>query len=122
MIDCNASLHEWAGRDARAIRMVLREVDVARCTFGDLAVLALDVAEVREILRPDAVLVTDEPTRTVCARVRSARSSYTPEISPRGKPRSGDLFHGGVVRVTPSPRRARRKRGCALAALARDRA
>jgi 2-dehydro-3-deoxygluconokinase len=56
-IDFNASLHAWSGRDPRTIRMVLREVDVARCSFEDLAVLGMDVATVRSALPRSAVLV-----------------------------------------------------------------
>lgn len=60
LIDFNASLHIWVGRDPRTIRMVLREVDVARCSFADLAVLGMDVATVRAALRPTAVLVVSD--------------------------------------------------------------
>jgi 2-dehydro-3-deoxygluconokinase len=60
LIDFNASLHVWVGRDPRTIRMVLREVDVARCSFADLAVLGMDVASVRAALRPTAVLVVSD--------------------------------------------------------------
>jgi 2-dehydro-3-deoxygluconokinase len=60
MLDFNASLHAWAGRDPRTIRMVLREVDAARCSVADLAVVGMDVAMVRELLRRSAVLVVAE--------------------------------------------------------------
>jgi 2-dehydro-3-deoxygluconokinase len=60
LIDFNASLHIWAGRDPRTIRMVLREVDAARCSLADLAVLGLDAATVRALLRRDAVLVVSD--------------------------------------------------------------
>lgn len=62
VIDFNASLHAWAGRDARTIHMVLREVDVARCGVADLAVLGMEMAEVREVLRESAVFVVSDPT------------------------------------------------------------
>ena len=60
LIDFNASLHVWVGRDPRTIRTVLREVDVARCSHADLAVLGMDVATVREALRPTAVLMVSD--------------------------------------------------------------
>ncbi len=60
LIDFNASLHVWAGRDPRTIRMVLREVDAARCSLADLAVLGVDVATVRAALRGGAVLVVSD--------------------------------------------------------------
>jgi 2-dehydro-3-deoxygluconokinase len=60
LIDFNASLHVWAGRDPRTIRMVLREVDAARCSLADLAVLGMDVATVRAALRKGAVLVVSD--------------------------------------------------------------
>jgi sugar/nucleoside kinase (ribokinase family) len=60
LIDFNASLHVWAGRDPRTIRMVLREVDAARCSLADLAVLGMDVATVRGVLRQGAVLVVSD--------------------------------------------------------------
>lgn len=67
LIDFNASLHAWAGRDARTIRMVLREVDVARCSVADLAVLGMDMSEVRATLRESAVLVVCDPTGSAVA-------------------------------------------------------
>jgi 2-dehydro-3-deoxygluconokinase len=60
LIDFNASLHVWVGRDPRTIRMVLREVDVARCSFADLAVLGMDVVTARAALRRSAVLVVSD--------------------------------------------------------------
>jgi 2-dehydro-3-deoxygluconokinase len=60
LLDFNASLHAWAGRDPRTIRMVLREVDAARCSVADLAVIGLEVGTVRELLRPSAVLVVGD--------------------------------------------------------------
>jgi 2-dehydro-3-deoxygluconokinase len=62
LIDFNASLHVWVGRDPRTIRSVLREVDVARCSYADLAVLGMDVAMAREALRPTAVLLVSDGT------------------------------------------------------------
>jgi 2-dehydro-3-deoxygluconokinase len=62
LLDFNASLHVWAGRDPRTIHMVLRELDAARCSYADLAVLGMDVATVRGTLRQSAVLVVSDDT------------------------------------------------------------
>jgi sugar/nucleoside kinase (ribokinase family) len=67
LIDFNAALNVWAGRDARTIRMVLREVDVARCSIADLAVLGMERESVRAALRPDATFVVSEPDGRVSA-------------------------------------------------------
>lgn len=61
LIDFDAALNVWAGGDARTIRMVLREVDVARCSIADLAVLGMDAESVRAALRKSATLVVSEP-------------------------------------------------------------
>lgn len=60
VLDFSASLHAWLGRDPRTVRMILREVDVARCSFGDLAVLGMDLGAVRSALRDTAVLVVSD--------------------------------------------------------------
>ncbi len=60
VLDFNASLHPWAGHDPRTIRMVLREVDVARCSVADRAVLGMERDAVRAALRPGAVLVAED--------------------------------------------------------------
>ncbi len=68
VLDFNALLRAWAGRDARAIRMVLREVDVARTSFADLAALGLEVDGVRALLPSTATLVVSEPGGRAIAR------------------------------------------------------
>lgn len=60
LLDFDAGLHAWVGRDPRTIRMVLREVDAARCSIADLAVVGLDATVVRATLREDAVLVVSD--------------------------------------------------------------
>jgi sugar/nucleoside kinase (ribokinase family) len=66
LLDFNASLHAWAGSDPRTIRMVLREVDAARCSVADLAVVGLGAEHVRAELRADATfVVTDADGRSV---------------------------------------------------------
>jgi sugar/nucleoside kinase (ribokinase family) len=57
VLDVVGSLRHWAGRDARMIAMVLREADVVRCSYLDLAVIGMDSANVRRAMRPDATLV-----------------------------------------------------------------
>lgn len=95
-IDFNASLHAWAGRDARTIRMVLREVDVARCSVADLAVLGMELAEVRAVLRETAVLVVSDAEGGAIATgsfgevaMRADATVSGESASPRG---GGDAF------------------------------
>lgn len=56
VVDVNARRHLWAGRDPRAIHMLLREADVVRCSADDSA-LGIDLDAIRATLRPSAVLV-----------------------------------------------------------------
>ena len=97
LIDFNANRSVWNGRDARNILMVLREVDVARASIADLAVLGMDLRQVRRALRPDAVLVmTDHhgrsiamgpfcevsvPRRGPAPKARGAGDSFTAALS-----------------------------------------
>lgn len=60
VLDLIGSLRHWAGRDARIIAMVLREVDVVRCSTMDLAVIGLSAASVRRAMRSDATLVLND--------------------------------------------------------------
>jgi len=57
VVELAARWHEWAGRDVRALRSVVREADVVVCTASDLRALGLDVGALREMLRASAVLV-----------------------------------------------------------------
>jgi 2-dehydro-3-deoxygluconokinase len=57
VLDANARLEAWAGQDSRAVRSVLREADVVRCSSADLAVLGLDVEQVRAAMRKAAIFV-----------------------------------------------------------------
>jgi sugar/nucleoside kinase (ribokinase family) len=91
LLDFNASLYAWAGRDARTIRAVLREVDVARCSAADLAVLGMDASTVRVALRPSATLVVGESRGHVCATGPFGDVAYSP-AGTRGRdgtPRTG---------------------------------
>jgi fructokinase/2-dehydro-3-deoxygluconokinase len=57
VVAVEASPHVWRGRDARAVRMVLREADVVRYTLQDLDVLKMDALEMRAATRDEAVHV-----------------------------------------------------------------
>jgi sugar/nucleoside kinase (ribokinase family) len=78
VIDINASLYVWAGRDARTIRMVLREVDAARCSLADLAVVGTDVAAVRGALRPGAALIVGDETGRAVATGPFGEVTFVP--------------------------------------------
>ena len=96
MLDFDASLHAWAGRDARTIRMVLREVDVARCSLANLAVLGMDAASVRAALRPSAVLVMDHGDGAV-ASGPFGDVAFVPEAAHRLRARgAGDAFTAAI--------------------------
>lgn len=60
VLDLSARWHVWQGRDARAIRMILREADVVWCSAHDLFGLNMDVPTVRGALRRTAVLVSSD--------------------------------------------------------------
>lgn len=60
VVDMNADWHLWKGRDPRALRMVLREADVVRCSAQDLFGINMDVHTLRSALRTTAVLVSSD--------------------------------------------------------------
>jgi sugar/nucleoside kinase (ribokinase family) len=64
VLDLVGSLRHWVGRDPRPISMVIREADVVRSSWLDLAALGLDGGAVRGAMRPSAVLVLNEDGRT----------------------------------------------------------
>jgi sugar/nucleoside kinase (ribokinase family) len=64
VLDVVGSLRHWAGRDPRVISMVLREADLVRCSFLDLAVIGTDPATTRRAMRPDATLVINDDLGT----------------------------------------------------------
>lgn len=85
VLDVDARWHLWAGRDARTVRMVLREADVVCATANDLVALAMDGAALGRELRRDAVLLlAPSPMRSdafvarVCADV--ARKRVRPDV------------------------------------------
>jgi sugar/nucleoside kinase (ribokinase family) len=60
VVDFNAGVRLWAGRDPRTTFMVLREADVVRCDFGDLVAVGVDPATVRNAMRASATLVVND--------------------------------------------------------------
>lgn len=93
VIDVNAKLHVWAGRDPRAVDMVLREADVVRFSTADLAVLGMDAHEVRSKLRPTAIFLTSNPSGITWVTGPFGELTCAPKsldtILPRG---AGDAF------------------------------
>jgi sugar/nucleoside kinase (ribokinase family) len=97
LLDSNVSFYAWAGHDPRTIRMVLREVDVARASLADLAVLGMDLATVRAALRPGAVLVVSDESSGAVATGAFGEVSFASRgaTAPGGSGR-GDAFTAGV--------------------------
>jgi len=104
LIDFNASLHVWVGRDPRTIRMVLREVDVARCSFADLAVLGMDVVTARAALRRSAVLVVSDAAGGAVATGPFGEVAFAPrEAIPRRPSGAGDAFTASLCAELTRP-------------------
>src|SRR5579883_909252 len=60
VLDLAGSLRQWTGRDPRVVSMVIREADVVRCSFLQLAVLGTEAASIRRSMRRDATLVVHD--------------------------------------------------------------
>jgi 2-dehydro-3-deoxygluconokinase len=60
VVDLDARWDLWAGRDARSIRMILREADVVWASAEDLFGLNMDLSAMRAALRPGAVLASSD--------------------------------------------------------------
>lgn len=58
LLDLNVRWKLWRGGDARVALMPLHEADVVWCTAEDLFGMNLELSALRDVLRPDAVLVT----------------------------------------------------------------
>jgi 2-dehydro-3-deoxygluconokinase len=89
VVDINARWQSWAGRDARAVRMILREADVVRASTRDLSTLALDTPTLRSATRRETVLVVTNDAGDACA------TGTFGEVTVAGRPRSireGDAF------------------------------
>jgi 2-dehydro-3-deoxygluconokinase len=92
VVDVNAQWSEWQGRDARSIRMVLREADVVWCNAQDLFGLNMDLPSLRAALRPTAVLVLSNGAGTASATGPFGEVAHTlpkDKIAPFGE---GDAF------------------------------
>jgi sugar/nucleoside kinase (ribokinase family) len=57
VLDASGSMKQWAGRDPRMLAMLIREAHVVRCSVLDLAILGIESASVRRMMRADATLV-----------------------------------------------------------------
>ncbi|WP_044243342.1 PfkB family carbohydrate kinase [Chondromyces apiculatus] len=97
VVDVNARWHLWVGQDQRAIRSVLREADVVRCSAADLEVLRADAATVRGWLRPAAVLVLSNGAGDAWATGTSGEIALAPRgigaLRPKG---AGDVFTAAI--------------------------
>lgn len=86
VLDLVGSLRDWHGHDPRVISMVLRDADVVRCSFFDLAVIGTDADAVRRAMRSNATLVLDDDGGATAVgafghvRVQTSRSSSAREI------------------------------------------
>lgn len=92
VVDVNARRHLWMGQDPRAIRAVMGEADVVRCSSEDMAVLGTSAKLVRAMMRDRTVLVESGATHVRATgpfgelvRERTAASALRP-------PGSGDAF------------------------------
>lgn len=97
VVDVNARRRLWAGQDSRAIRMVVREADVVRCSTEDLAVLRMDLATIRAAMRRTAVLVVTDGIRP--ARVTGAFGEVTQAprvLAPLRPAGAGDAFTAAI--------------------------
>jgi sugar/nucleoside kinase (ribokinase family) len=104
LIDFNASLHAWAGRDPRTIQMVLREVDAARCSLADLAVLGMDAATVRGALRKSAVFVVSDGTGGAVATGPFGEVAFVPPRATTLRPAAaGDAFTAALCAELTRP-------------------
>lgn len=98
VLDFNAGVRAWSGHDPRTIQMVLREVDVARCTLADLAVLGLDVDAVRAHLRDTAVIVVGSGTTGAVATGPFGVVDYVPAGAARlQRSGGGDAFTAALA-------------------------
>jgi fructokinase/2-dehydro-3-deoxygluconokinase len=86
VLDLVGSLREWIGHDPRVIAMVIREADVVRCSFFDLAVIGTDAEAVRRAMKSNATLVLDDDGGATAVgtfgdvRVQVSRESSAAEV------------------------------------------
>jgi sugar/nucleoside kinase (ribokinase family) len=104
LLDVVGSLRHWAGRDPRVISMVLREADVVRGSFLDLAVIGTDSATVRRAMRSNATLVMSDDLGATAigafgeVRVQAPSGSIAPE-------RFGEACTAAICAELARPRR-----------------
>jgi hypothetical protein len=90
VLDLVGGLRDWTGHDPRIIAMLIREADIVRCSFFDLAVIGTDAEAVRQAMRPTATLVVDDDSGTTAmgtfgdVRVQRARRSIAKEVIAEG--------------------------------------
>jgi sugar/nucleoside kinase (ribokinase family) len=97
VVDIGARWDLWRGRDARAIRMVLREADTVWCTAQDLFGLGLDAAALRASLRKTAVLVwSDGAGRTSATGPFGEVTQARKECSILAPLAEGDAFAAAI--------------------------
>jgi sugar/nucleoside kinase (ribokinase family) len=75
VLDVHAPWHRWAGRNGRAVAMVVREADVVHATVQDLAALGMPVAVFDAMLRRRAVLVGTDAVRGPFGELRRAAAA-----------------------------------------------
>jgi sugar/nucleoside kinase (ribokinase family) len=109
VVDVNARPHVWAGHDPRAVRSVLREADVVRCSAEDLVTLDLDPRAVRAAMRAEGVLVSGDLVGDAWAmgpfgEVVDPRPAGPPIAPPSGDAITaavcGELARGGPATLT----------------------
>lgn len=92
VVDVNARWDLWVGRDARSIRMILREADVVWASAEDMFGLDMNMAAMRAALRPTAVLASSDGAGSAFAVGpfgEVARSPSDVRLPPTGE---GDAF------------------------------
>lgn len=98
VIDVNARRRLWTGHDPAAIRAVLREADVVKCSRIDLAVLGRDAASMqREMRRSAALIVTDGPDAARALGPFGEVARATKAIRGRDPSGAGDAFAAAVA-------------------------
>jgi sugar/nucleoside kinase (ribokinase family) len=85
VLDLTGNLRGWIDREPRVLSMLLRDADVVRSSFVDLAMIGVGATDVRSSMRPGATLVINDHDGTVVTgafgEVRT--KSFEPAIDPR---------------------------------------
>jgi sugar/nucleoside kinase (ribokinase family) len=92
VVDVNARWELWAGRDPRAIRMILREADVVWASAEDLFGLNMDAAAMRAAMRPTAVLASSDGAGSAFATGAFGEVVRSPAQQPLSPTGEGDAF------------------------------